>query len=60
MIKATFIARTSDAFLLCEYYDKLISNYADIRAKSKKILGLEKSRQSDIEFVDLDSQTYIQ
>ena len=59
MIKACFIARTSDAFLLCEYNDSMVANYADLRTKSKKLIQSERTREGDVEFVGVDNQSYV-
>ena len=60
MIKVTLIARTSDAFLLCESRDSMVGNYENIRSNIKKILVNEKIRSGEIEFVEFDNSSYIQ
>jgi hypothetical protein len=58
MIKAVCIARTSDAFVLCEFNDSMVDNYPDMRPKAKKLLQSDKTRFGDIDFIEIDSQTY--
>ena len=60
MIKACFIARASDAFLLCECSDSMAGDYSELRAKAKKLLQSERAKEGDVEFVNIDSQSYAQ
>ena len=60
MIKASFIARSRDSFLLCEFSDSMVRNYADLRAKTKKLLGSDKCKSGEVEFIELDSDSYVQ
>ena len=60
MIKATLIARTRDAFLLCESNDSMVTRYEEMRVKAKKLLGNEKTRSGEIEFVEFDNSSFVQ
>lgn len=60
MIKATFIARSSDSFLLCEYSDSMVRNYSELRTKAKKLLQSDKCKTGDVEFIEIDRDSYVQ
>ena len=61
MIKAVIIARKEDAFTLCEYYDEQMTNYENIRGKSKQFLQTQKGTASepDFEFLKTNDNVYI-
>jgi hypothetical protein len=60
MIKASIIARSRDSFLLCEHSDSMVRDYPDLRSKTKKLIGSEKCKAGELEFVELDNDTYVQ
>lgn len=59
MFKAVFIARASDGFLLCEYKNDMVTDYAELRSNSKRMLQNEKIRMGEVEFVDLNRESYV-
>lgn len=46
--------------MLCEFSDSMVRNYADLRAKTKKLLGSDKCKSGEVEFIELDSDSYVQ
>lgn len=59
MIKGATIARRSDGFFLCEYFDKEGDEFKLLRNHVKKVIKNDNMRNGGADFVELNPQYYI-